>query len=176
MEITLIIINVIAGAAGAYMLARRFQVTGVAEENIRRQFGIFISIYFVECVSIVLGMGIPVFSIFLSFIWAAIFGMRLSRWDSRASIRKTSFLLSIYTSLPVISFIIVPIVVLAGGQDVTDVETGYRFGIPQFPFIPFPVRTILGFYTVMILGAFAIKAIVTMGGVALVGRGRKEAA
>lgn len=176
MEIALIVVNVIAGALGAYMLARRFRIVEGEKGNIQRQFGILISIYFAECVSVVLGMGMPVFSIFLSFIWAAIFGMRLSKWDSRAEIRKGSFLVSLYTSLPVISFIIVPVVVIAGGGNVASVEAGHRFGIPQFPFIPSPMRTILGFYTAVILGAFTLKTLITMGGIALVGRKGREAA
>jgi len=176
MEIALIIVNVIAGAAGAYVLARRFRGIDAEYRSIHRQFGILISVYFVECVSMVLGMGIPLFSLFLSFIWAAIFGMRLSKWDSRAAIWKTSFLISLYTSLPVLTLIIVPITVLAAGQDITSIETGYRFGIPQPSFLPSPVRTILGFYAVLILGAFALKTLITVGGIAIVGRGRKETA
>lgn len=176
MEIALIIVNVIAGAAGAYALARRFQGIDTKDTSFHRQYGILISIYFVECVSMVLGMGIPLFSLFLSFIWAAIFGVRLSKWESRTEIRKTSFLLSLYTSFPVMTFIIVPIALLAAGQDVTSIETGYRFGIPQSPFVPSPMRTILGFYMMMILGALALKTLITVGGIAFVGRGRKEAA
>ena len=176
MEIALIIVNVIAGAAGAYVLARRFQGMDAREGSIHRQCGILLSVYFVECVSMVLGMGIPVFSVFLSFIWAAIFGMRMSKWESRSAIRKISFLLSLYTSLPVITFIIVPIAVMAAGQDITNVEIGYRFGIPQFSFVPPPLRTILGFYAVLVLGGFALKTLITVGGIALVGRGRTETA
>jgi len=176
MEIALIIINVMAGAVGAYVLARRFHGMDDKGGSIRRQYGILISVYSVECVSMVVGMGIPLFSIFLSFIWAAIFGMRLSEWDSRTATRKASFLLSLYTSLPAMTFIIVPIALLAGGQDIGSVETGYRFGIPQFSFIPSPMRTILGFYTTLVLGALALKTLVTVGGIALVGRGRVEAA
>ena len=38
------------------------------------------------------------------------------------------------------------------------------------------MRTILGFYTVLILGAFALKTLITVGGIALVGSRRKEVA
>jgi CDP-diglyceride synthetase len=175
MVTALIIVNVVMGAAGAYALARHFRGIDAGERNLHRQYGILISVYFVECVSMVLGMGIPVFSIFLSFIWAAIFGMRLSKWDSRASIRKTSFLLALYTSLPAMTFIIVPIVLLAGGQDIMSVESGYQFGIHQFSFVPSPLRTILGFYTALVLGSYALKTGITVGGIALVGRERKKA-
>jgi hypothetical protein len=176
MEIALIIVNVMVGAAGAYVLARRFQGMDVKGGSIHRQYGILISVYFVECVSMVLGMGIPLFSIFLSFIWAAIFGMRLSKWDSRSAARRASFLLSLFTSLPAMTFIIVPIAVLAGGQDITSVETGSGFGIPQSSFIPSPMRTIIGFYATLILGALVLKTLITVGGITLVGRGRVEAA
>jgi CDP-diglyceride synthetase len=175
MEIALIIVNVIGGAVGAYLLARSYRGIGAGERSVHRQYGILISVYFVECVSMALGMGIPVFSIFLSFVWAAIFGMRLSKWESSTSARKASFFLSLYTSLPVMTFIIVPIGALTAGQDIVSVEAGSRFGIPQFSFVPAPVRTILGFYIVLVLGGFVFKTLITMGGIALVVRGRMEA-
>jgi hypothetical protein len=176
MEIALIIVNVVGGAGGAYLLVRGFRNIGAAERSFHRQYGILISIYFVECVAMTLGMGVPVFSIFLSFVWAAIFGMQLSKWESRAAVRKCSLFLSLYTSLPAMTFIIVPIGALAAEIDIASVEAGSRFGIPQFSFVPAPVRTILGFYMMLVVGGFAFKTLITMGGVALVVRGRKEAA
>ncbi len=176
MEIALIIVNVVGGAGGAFLLARGLRNTGAAEGSIHRRYGILVSVYLVECVAMVLGKGIPLFSIFLSFVWAAIFGMQLSNRESRPAVRKAAFFLSLYTSLPAMTFIIVPVGALAAGTDIASVEVGSRFGIPQFSFVPAPVRTILGFYIVLVLGGFAFKTLITMCGVALVVRGRKEAA
>ena len=176
MVTAIIIANLAAGAAGAYVLARGVRGAEKGETGIARQYGVFISVYFVECVSLVLGMGIPVFSIFLSFIWAAVFGPRLSRWRSRAAIRKISTLLSLYTSFPAVSFIIIPIAVLSNGGDITSVDAGYRFGIPRFSLLPGLLRTILGFYATLAIGSLIIKTIVTTGGIALVGRRRKRSA
>jgi len=35
-----------------------------------------IAIYFIECVAMVMGMGIPVFSVILAFVWGIVFGLR----------------------------------------------------------------------------------------------------
>jgi CDP-diglyceride synthetase len=176
MVAALVIVNLVMGSAGAYALARRFRDVGDGDTNIYRLCGIFISVYFVECVSMILGMGVPVFSIFLSFVWAAIFGMRLSNWRSRDVIRKTSYLLSLYTSLPAMSFITVPIAVLSSGGDITSVDAGYRFGIPRIALVPQPMRTILGFYATLAVVSLILKTIITVGGIALVGRGRTKSA
>ena len=176
MVAALVIVNLLAGAAGAYALARRIRGGGDGDSGIYRRCGIFISVYVVECASMVLGMGIPVYSIFLSFVWAAIFGTWLSNRRSRGGIRKTSYLLSLYTSLPAMSFITVPIAVLSGGGDVTSVDAGYRFGIPRIASLPEPMMTILGFYATLAVGSLVLKTIITAGGIALVGRGRKSPA
>ena len=176
MEAALIIVNVVAGAGGAYLFAHGLRRIGTGERSIHRLFGVFASVYFVECVAMVLGVGIPVYSIFLSFVWAAVFGMHLSKWESKAAVRKTSFILSIYTSLPVMTFVIVPITALAGGRDIAGVGSGIRFDVPQHTFVPPPLGTILGFHIMMAAAGFALKTLITMGGVALVARGGKEAA
>jgi len=173
MVTALVIVNLAAGAAGAYALARRVRDVEGGDAGVHRHYGVFISVYFVECVSMMLGMGMPVFSIFLAFVWAAIFGTRLSNRRSRAGIRKTSYLLSLYTSLPAMSFIIVPIGVLSSGGDITSVDAGYRFGIPRIALLPEKMRTISGFYTTLAFGSLVLKTIITAGGIALVGRGRK---
>ncbi len=176
METPLVIINAVLGAGGAFLLARGLGRIRAGERSFQRRYGIFLSIYFVECAAMLLGMGVPLFSLFLSFIWAAIFGMYLSKWDSRAAALKASFILSLYTSLPAMTFVIVPIAALSGGRDIMSVEVGSRFGIPQFSIVPAPFRTILGFYISMAVVVFALKTSITMGGVVLVTRGRRDTA
>ena len=74
------------------------------------------------------------------------------------------------------TFVIVPITALAGGRDIVGVGSGIRFDVPQHPFVPAPIGTILGFHIMMAAAGFALKTLITMGGVALVARGGKEAA
>lgn len=44
MEIALIVVNVITGAVGAYVLARRFRAFDAGKGNAHRQYGILISV------------------------------------------------------------------------------------------------------------------------------------
>jgi hypothetical protein len=174
MEIALVVLNIIAGFGCAYPLARFFGMIHGKPEKTFSHYRLLAIVYLVECLSMILGMGLPVFSVFLSFIWAAVFGLGFAGRAPAAAIRKASLLLSLYTCLPAATFIVVPIVSALSGSDVLSTEVGRDFGIPQYSFVPWPVRTILGFYLALIGGAVLSKTVITVGGVSLVVRSGKK--
>jgi hypothetical protein len=166
-EYTLIIVNLVAGLGCAFPLARFLSQVNNKPIRFFRYFTILIGIYFVECVAIATGMGIPVFSVCLAFVWGVVFGFWLRYRASIRQVLKASFFLSLYTSLPAASFIIIPVMVWIGGQNILSAEVGARFGIPDFLHLPWPVNTILGFYAVLVIGAVVFKMIITTGEVSL---------
>jgi hypothetical protein len=118
-----------------------------------------VGLYFVECAALVIGMGIPVFSVALAVVW----GLLLGRWlRSRATPparMKPAIALALYSSLPAASFLALPALLLANGWDVVSVAGGARLGIPGF--LPWPVNTVLGFYASCALGAVTLKLALT---------------
>lgn len=160
-ELTLIMVNLAAGFGCAIPMARLLS----KQTRVFRYFAMLIGVYFVECVAVVAGMGIPVFSVGLAFVWGIVFGVWLRSRTPKLTALKTSFLLSIYSSLPAASFIIVPVMGLVSGHPVLSVEEGARFGIPGF--LPWPLTTTLGFYATLVIGAVVFKTVITTGEVAL---------
>ncbi len=171
---TLIVVNLIAGFGFAIPL---LGLLGKGYKNpIRnfRCFAILIGIYFIESVAIAMGMGIPVFSVGLAFAWGIVFGSWLRRTHiSTRGILKGSFLLSLYSSLPAVSFVIIPLSCWINGWNVLSVVEGARFGIPEFPW---PLGTILGFYGFCAIGAVVLKTVITTGEVSLLIHLREKSA
>ncbi|KPL01586.1 MAG: hypothetical protein AMJ90_07525 [candidate division Zixibacteria bacterium SM23_73_2] len=164
---TLILVNLIFGFGFALPLQRHLSRVVTKPKKSLRYFVILIGIYFVECVAIILGMGIPVFSVFLAFVWGVIFGFWLRERASTRAVIKTSFFLSLYSSLPAASFILIPLVMGIAGHNVLSTEAGTSFGIPDFLHLPWPLNTILGFYAALVIGAVVFKMIITTGEVSL---------
>ena len=106
-------------------------------------------------------MGIPVFSIVLAFVWGFVFSSWLRTRVINRQVLKSSFFLSLYSSLPAASFIVVPVLVWIGGGHILSAEEGVRFGIPEF--LPWPLNTILGFYAALVIGAVVLKTLITTG-------------
>jgi hypothetical protein len=75
------------------------------------------------------------------------------------NVSRAAFVISLYSSLPALSFLVVPFMALAGGRSIISAEGGAAFGIPQSA--PWPTNTILGFYAVCSLGALLLKAVLT---------------
>jgi hypothetical protein len=119
-----------------------------------------IGVYLAESVAIAMGMGIPVFSVALALLWGAVFASRLKDCDSQRDVLRTTFFLSLYSSLPMMSFLVVPVALSIAGWDVLSSEAGVRFGIPEF--LPWPSDTILGFYVILVAGAVTLKTGITM--------------
>ena len=167
LEYILVIVNLAAGFGCAIPLAGLLGKVNSKSTRVFRYFVILIAIYFVESVALVMGMGIPVFSVCLAFVWGIIFGLWLRAHVSVFKVLKTAFYLSLYSSLPAASFILVPVLVMLSGWDILSAEEGASFGIPDFLHLPWPLNTILGFYAVLVIGAVVFKIVITMGEVSL---------
>jgi hypothetical protein len=105
-------------------------------------------------------MGMPLFSIGLAFLWGVFFRRRLRKDLSQQELMKFSLHLSLYSSMPLVSFIIVPIIALLYGWHILDSAQGMHFGIPGF--LPWPLDTIFGFFSVLIITALVLKTFITM--------------
>jgi len=158
-EYVLIIVNLIAGFVFAIPIAKIFDKLNRKQKSFSRYFAILVGVYFIECIAIVMGMGIPVFSIGLAFIWGILFGFWLQSRISRNKVLKTSFFLSLYSSLPALSFILIPLIAWTSGRNIMNGQEGIRFGIPGF--LPGPLNTILGFYLAITIGALVLKTVIT---------------
>ncbi len=162
-EYIVVILNLAAGFGFAVLLSRLFSKLDKESPRVFRYFAILIGIYFLECVAIVSMMLLPVLSIALAFVWGICFGLWLRVRTSRHEAIKTSFFLSLYTSLPAVSFIVVPFLALFAGRPILSAEEGASFGIPGF--VPWPINTILGFYAALAIGVLVFKTAITTGGV-----------
>jgi hypothetical protein len=158
-EYIVVILNLAAGFGFAVPLSRLFSRLDREAPRVFRYFVILIGIYFVECVAIVSMMLLPVVSIGLAFVWGICFGFWLRARTSRGEAIKTSFFLSLYSSLPAVSFIVVPVLAFFAGRPILSAEEGASFGIPGFA--PWPLNTILGFYSALAIGVLAMKALIT---------------
>ena len=155
----LIIVNLMAGLGCAIPIAKILEKIFKKQKSISHYFVSLIGIYFIECIAIILGMGIPVFSIGLAIIWGMVFGYWLRNRATRNEILKISFSLSFYSSLPAVSFILIPVIAVISGRNIINAEQGFQFGIPDF--LPYPINTILGFYLAITIGAFVLKTLIT---------------
>jgi hypothetical protein len=164
-ELTLIIVNLAVGFGCAIPIARRLRVVNRKPRRFLRCFAFLVGIYLLECVALVMGMGIPLFSLGLAFLWGIVFGFWLRASSSTRNVLKTAFFLSLYSSLPVASFIILPILFWIGGWSILSAQEGARLGIPDF--IPRPLNTILGFYVALALSTPVLKTLITTGEVGL---------
>lgn len=164
-EFTLVITNLIIGFGFAIPVALHLGKTWNKPNRVFRYFALLIGIYLLECVAVVAAMGIPVFSVGLAFVWGIIFGFWFRAHESARRALRASFFLSLYTSLPAASFIVLSVLIWASGRHILNSEEGIRFGIPDF--FPWPLNTILGFYTACSIGAVVFKTTITTGEVSL---------
>ena len=163
MELILIIANLVAGVGCAIPLSKLLGGAGTHRLSVFRCFAILLTVYFAESVAVVMGMGIPVFSVGLAFIWGLVLGKWLRSHMPPPDVLKTSLLLSLYSCLPAASFLLVPVGMWISGGAILSAEEGIRFGIPDFPYVPWPLETILGFYATLVAGAIVSKVVITMG-------------
>jgi hypothetical protein len=164
-EYIVVTLNLVAGFSFAVPLSRLFSRLDKEPPRVFRYFVIFIGIYFLECVAIVSMMLVPIISIGLAFVWGICFGLWLRARTSLRKALKTSFYLSLYSSLPVVSFIVVPVLALFAGRPILSAGEGASFGIPGF--VPWPMNTILGFYAILTIGIAVLKTVIITGGVSL---------
>jgi hypothetical protein len=173
-EVVLIALNLVLGFGCAVPLARLLGKMGRGERSALRWFALVVGLYFVEGVALIMGMGIPVLNVGLAFIWALVLRRRLAPGLPGRQALKTALWLSLYSSLPAASFLVIPVLVGIGGRPVLSAEVGAAFGIPAS--FPWPVSTILGFYAACALGALAAKSLLTVGGFSILGRLRNGSA
>lgn len=168
-------VNLAAGFGCAVPIARGLGEVAGMPKRFFRYLAILIAIYFVECVAFTMGMCTQVFSIGLAFVWGIMFGLWLRGRASARKVIKQAFFVSLYTCLPTASFcILVPMMVLIGRGHILSGEEGIGFGIPDF--LPWPLNTILGFFTALVIGTIVFKALITTGIVNwLIGRAEKAA-
>jgi hypothetical protein len=173
--ILLVAVNLAAGFGFAVPIARLLGGISGRPGRILGYLVFLIGIYFVECVAFSAGMCTQVFSIGLAFVWGIIFGLWLRSRTSARRALTASFLVSIYTSLPTASFcILIPVAALVGGGHILSAQEGTSFGIPDF--LPWPLNTILGFCSALVIGTVVLKTVITTGEVSLLIRlGEKPA-
>jgi len=163
MDITasaLVALNIAVGFSLAPFVSRVFTRVSTSSGSAFRNGILFIGIYAAESIALIIAMGMPLFSIGLAFIWGIIFRKRLKKDLSRQELKIFSFWLSLYSSMPIVSFIIVPIIALIRGWHILDSVQGTHFGIPGF--LPWPLDTIFGFFMVVIITALMLKVLITM--------------
>ncbi len=163
----LLVLNVIVGLACAVPLARLIRGVGRLTGRFLPCFAVLVGIYFVEGVAMALGMGIPVFSVGLAFVWGVAFGLWVRRRAAASRALRAALFLSLYTCLPAASFLAVPLMVGLSGWDVLSSQAGAQFGIPTEPPMFWPLDTILGFYAALTAGALVFKTVITTGEVSL---------
>jgi hypothetical protein len=163
-EYILVAVNLVAGFGFAVALAGMLRKAYGERTTFLRYFVLLIGVYFVECAAVAMGMGIPVFSMGMAFVWGIIFGFWLRGRGPAREVLRQSFFLSLYTSLPAVSFIVIP-VLLSFSRPIMSVAEGGKLGIPGF--VPWPLNTILGFYVVPVMCAVVFKIVVTTSEVSL---------
>lgn len=167
-------VNLAAGFGCAVPIARGLSKINDKPNRIFRYFVMLISLYFVECVAFSAGMATQVFSVGLAFVWGIIFGLWLRGRAPAREVLKQTFFVSIYGCLPTASFcILIPVIWLICGGHILSAEEGISFGIPDL--LPWPLNTILGFFTALVIGTVVLKTLITTGIVhCLIHRGEKK--
>lgn len=156
----LIVTNLAAGFGCAIPIAVGLRKVTGRTEKFFRYFAMLVGIYFGECVAFSAGMCTQVFTIGLAFVWGIIFGLWLRSRAPSHQVLKQALYVSIYGCMPTASFcILIPVVWLIRGGYILNTEEGIGFGIPDF--LPWPLSTILGFFTALLVGTIASKTIIT---------------
>lgn len=163
--ILLIASNSALGLALAVVLSRR--LSNLPDPPIRRMgsFILIVGMYFIECLAFAAGMATQIFTVGLAFIWGIVLGRLLHRHSPIPSLLFSLWVV-LYTCLPTITFgVFVPLAWALAGNNVITHEAGIQFGIPEW--IPWPLGTVLGFATALILGTVLLKSVITLGEVSM---------
>lgn len=166
-EMAIITLNLVLGFGCACPLARHLvRLKGRSSKTWQIYVGL-VGVYFIECVAFTAGMATNVFTIGLSFLWGTIFGFWISRVESSAGkLLKAAFFFSLYTCLPAVSVLSLPLILSVSGWPVFTSEAGLRLGIPGY--VPWPYNTIFGFFLIVGLSALVFKTIISTGEVSLI--------
>ena len=164
-EYAVVGVNVAAGVGGAILLGRHLRGVSGKPAGAARCVAVLLGVYILECVAIVAGMLLPVFSAALAVAWGIVLGRWLRGRASRRAALRTACFVALYTSLPAASFMAVPLVLALGGWPILTAAGGAILGIPRF--IPWPAGTVLGFYAAVAIGTAVVKTLITTTGVRL---------
>lgn len=169
----LVAINVAAGLVCALPVGHVLKAAWDKQTEKPRFVAFLGGVYLIECFALALGMTIPVLNIGLAFIWGALFGLWVSARMQRHQVLKAALYTTLYTCIPTVSILVIPLLAHIKRWDVLSAEQGVRFGIPEFLHLPVPLNTILGFYVALVIGTVILKLFITLGAVRLFVRARK---
>jgi hypothetical protein len=165
-EMVLLLLNIIIGLGVAVPLARHLERSVPNTKGKRYFFVILVVAYIAESVALIVGMGIPVLNLFLAGMWGFLLNRRLAQRMPKRSILSNTLYLSMYSCLPILSFLIVPLFMWLSGGSILEREAGVQFGIPEF--MPSFLQTVLGFYLFIYIGAALAKIVIMIGFVVLI--------
>jgi len=167
-EYAVVGVNLAAGAGGAILLGRHLRGVSGKPAGAARYVAVLLGVYILECVAIVAGMLLPVFSAALAVVWGIVLGRWLRGRASRRAALRTACFVALYTSLPAASFMVVPVMLALGGWPILTADGGARLGIPRF--VPWPAGTVLGFFAAVAIGTLVLKTLITTTGTFLLQR------
>lgn len=155
----LILLNLLLGVAFAMPLGRHLRRLAGPPVKTRRYVFELLGLYLAESLGLAIGMGIPVLGVGLAVVWGVVLGNWLRNRTSYEQARRTAELVAAYSCLPTISFLAIPVVLWAAGWSIVSLTDARNLGIPDF--LPWPLTTILGFYTIPAVVASILKIIIT---------------
>ena len=162
MILSLIAVNLVAGFGLAVPMAKQLRAISGRQKGIFHYFVMLVGIYFLEGIAFTFGMCTQVFTIAMSFVWGAIFGLWLKGLASKRKIIRQILFVSLYGCLPTVSFaLIILIFWVVSGNGLLNVEQATQFGIPDF--VPWPFNTMLGFCIALAAGTIILKTLLTAG-------------
>jgi uncharacterized protein YneF (UPF0154 family) len=162
----LAISNIALGIGLGIYLARRLSKEADPPIQNRRALTLLVGMYFLECLAFPAGMATQVFAVGLAFLWGIVLG-RFLRMQSPIPSLQFALLAAIYTCLPTITFaVLVPIAWTLAGNSPFSAESGISFGIPEW--VPWPLGSVAGFATALVLGTVILKSVITVGEVSMI--------
>ena len=160
-SITILVANMAMGLAGALVLARQFG--RVRPGAVRACFVMFLGIYLVESFAVAASMMTMVLPIVLAFLWPRLISSWLLKsWAPAEYPRKVAREFAVYTGLPALSAVLMPVVAGLCVRNIISTAGGESFGIPSF--LPWPLNSILGFFGAVSVVTFVLKVIITTRG------------
>lgn len=177
-ELAILLVNVALALTFGIPLSRMFCRASLVRIDSHKALVLLLLVYLIEGLAFTASMATSVVNIALAIVWGALLGLRLRSKDfTRKAVLRLSGAFALYSSLPAMSVVTVPVACAVSGWSVGSVSAGRSFGIPDF--VPWPANTILGFCVAVGFGTMVMKVGLTVGiarGLAFQRRGRSAAA
>ncbi len=157
----LVLVNLLLGLAFAMPLARHLRGLAGPSARSRRYVAELLVVYLAESLGLAAGMGVPVVGVGLAVVWGVVLGNWLRNRATHLQARRTAVWVGAYSSLPTISFLAIPVMLTVAGWSILSFTDAQNLGIPAF--LPWPLRTILGFYAIPAIVASILKIAITTG-------------